>query len=38
MTALYTAVVKENVEIVKLLISNYKIDPNILNILIHHYI
>ena len=32
MTALFMAVSKENVEIVKLLLSNDKIDVNILNI------
>ena len=34
MTALYVAVKKENVEIVKLLLGNEKIDVNIINILI----
>ena len=36
-TALYLAVEKENVEIVKLLISNNKIDPNIICILSYYY-
>ena len=31
-TALYLAVEKENIEIVKLLLTNDKLDPNILNI------
>ena len=34
-TALYTAVKKENIEIVKLLLTNDKIDVNIFNILIY---
>ena len=34
-TALYLAVEKENSEIIKLLLSNDKIDVNILNILIY---
>ena len=34
-TALYLAVEKENPEIIKLLLSNDKIDVNILNILIY---
>ena len=38
MTALYMAVFDENVEIIKLLLSNDKIDVNILNIPILFYI
>ena len=37
-TALYLAVEKENIEIVKLLISNNKTDPNIICILSYYYI
>ena len=37
-TALYLAVEKENVEIVKLLMTNEKIDPNIICILQSNYI
>ena len=37
-TALYLAVEKENVDIIKLLLSNDKIDINILNILLLFYI
>ena len=37
-TALYLAVEKENIEIVKLLISNNKTDPNIIYILSYYYI
>lgn len=33
-TALYWAVNEECLDIVRLLLSNYKVDPNILNILI----
>ena len=35
LAALYHAVDKENIEIIKLLLSNDKIDPNISNILIY---
>ena len=34
-TALYTAVEKENIEIVKLLLTNEKLDINVLNILFY---
>ena len=37
-TALYCAVEKENIDIVKLLLTNDKIDVNILNILFIFYI
>ena len=37
-TALYFAVEKENIEIVQLLISNNKTDPNIICILSEYYI
>ena len=36
-TALYLAIEKENIEIVKLLLTNDKIDVNILNILFLFY-
>lgn len=36
-TALYTAAENGNYEIVRLLLSNYKIDPNIINVIIYHY-
>ena len=38
MTALYLAVEKENIDIIKLLISNDKTDPNIICILQSNYI
>ena len=37
-TALYLAIEKENIEIVKLLLSNEKIDVNIINIFIFIYL
>ena len=33
-TTLYTAVENENIEIVKLFLANYKLNPNIITILI----
>ncbi len=37
-TALYLAIEKENIEIVKLLLSNEKLDINIINIFIFIYL
>lgn len=37
LTALYKATENGNNEIIRLLLSNYKIDPNIMNVNIYHY-